>query len=90
MGVSGRIAGKLKNCGLPADALGDCARVTLLGRSAVTVEGQHGVIELSSSRIRLRTGEGTLSVSGENLVLHALSADMAKIAGGKIDDISYL
>ena len=60
MNVSGRIAGKLQGCGLPADALGDCARVTILGRSEATIEGQHGVIELSSSRIRLRTGDWTV------------------------------
>lgn len=42
--------------GLPEDSTGDCARVTLVGQSAALVEGQHGVIELTESRVRLRTG----------------------------------
>ena len=40
--------------GLPEDSTGDCARVTLVGQSAALVEGQHGVIELTESRVRLR------------------------------------
>ena len=90
MNVSRRIAGKLQGYGLPADALEDCARVTILGRSEATIEGQHGVIELSSSCIRLRTGMGILSISGDRLMLHALSAEQARITGDRIDDVSYL
>ena len=48
--------------GLPEDATADCARVTLSGQSAALVEGQHGVIELTESRVRLRTGRGVLTV----------------------------
>ena len=51
--------------GLPEDATSDCARVTLSGQSAALVEGQHGVIELTDSRVRLRTGRGVLTVLGE-------------------------
>ena len=64
--------------GLPEDATSDCARVTLSGQSAALVEGQHGVIELTESRVRLRTGRGVLTVQGEGLRLRALSVD----AGG--------
>ena len=55
--------------GLPEDATSDCARVTLSGQSAALVEGQHGVIELTESRVRLRTGRGVLTVQGEGLRL---------------------
>ena len=57
--------------GLPEDSTGDCARV----------EGQHGVIELTESRVRLRTGRGVLSVLGEGLRLRELSVDAALIEG---------
>ena len=50
--------------GLPEDATSDCARVTLSGQSAALVEGQHGVIELTESCVRLRTGRGVLTVQG--------------------------
>ena len=65
--------------GLPEDATSDCARVTLSGQSAALVEGQHGVIELTESRVRLRTGRGVLTVQGEGL--RALSVDAALIEG---------
>ena len=67
--------------GLPEDATSDCARVTLSGQSAALVEGQHGVIELTESRVRLRTGRGVLTVQGEGLRLRALSVDTALIEG---------
>lgn len=67
--------------GLSEDATSDCARVTLSGQSAALVEGQHGVIELTESRVRLRTGRGVLTVQGEGLRLRALSADAALIEG---------
>ena len=67
--------------GLPEDSTGDCARVTLVGQSAALVEGQHGVIELTESRVRLRTGRGVLSVLGEGLRLRELSVDAALIEG---------
>ena len=87
--MRGRIAKALEGCGLPADALSDCARVTLTGRRSVTIEGQHGVIELSPERIRLRTGDGVLSVDGSALELHALSDSHARITGERIDVVSY-
>lgn len=67
--------------GLPEDSTGDCARVTLVGQSTALVEGQHGVIELTESRVRLRTGRGVLSVLGEGLRLRELSVDAALIEG---------
>ena len=60
--------------GLPEDSTGDC-------QSAALVEGQHGVIELTESRVRLRTGRGVLSVLGEGLRLRELSVDAALIEG---------
>ena len=67
--------------GLPEDSTGDCARVTLVGQSAALVEGQHGVIELTESRVRLRTGRGVLSVLGEGLRLRELTkGDLSGVA----------
>ena len=79
----------LQSCGLPQDALCDCARVTMTGRTGVLVEGQRGVIELSSERIRLLTGDGVLEVSGQALRLCTLSSAQAVVAGKVIDAVSY-
>ena len=75
--------------GLPEDALGDSARVTLLGRTSVLVEGQHGVVELGGERIRLKTGNGILAVIGERLRLEELSLDAAMIRGENVIAVSY-
>lgn len=74
---------------LPEDALTSGARVTMLGRGSVLVEGQRGVVELSNSRIRLRTRDGMLSVMGQALMLRELSADAAMIVGERIEAATY-
>lgn len=75
--------------GLPEDALEDCARVTMTGRSAVLVEGQHGVIELGAERIRMRTGSGMVSVLGNGLRLRELSLSAALIEGEPLAAVTY-
>ncbi|MBR4039364.1 MAG: YabP/YqfC family sporulation protein [Clostridia bacterium] len=76
-------------CGLPEDVLTSGARVTLMGRTCVLVEGQRGVVELEAARIRLRTRDGVLSITGDALCLKELSADAAMITGGRIDMAAY-
>lgn len=75
--------------GLPEDAVSSGARVTMFGRGSVLVEGQRGVVELSPNCIRLRTGCGILSITGEALRLHELSMDAAMIAGDSIAAAAY-
>ena len=75
--------------GLPEDALGGGARVTLTGRSAALVEGHRGVIELGPGRIRLRTDGGVLTISGEGLRLRELSFDAAVIVGEDVLEATY-
>jgi len=74
---------------LPEDILCDSARVTLMGRSAVLVEGQHGVVELGTEQLRLKTGKGILTVSGDALSLAELSLDAAMIRGRVITTLTY-
>ena len=74
---------------LPEDVLTSGARVTLMGRSCALVEGQCGVVELQTARIRLRTKGGVLSVVGTSLCLKELSGDAAMIEGERIDTATY-
>ena len=76
-------------CSLPEDALGLGARVTWFAQGSTLVEGQHGVVELSPERIRLRTDTGVLSVCGSALTLRELSPDAAMIAGEQIYTLTY-
>lgn len=77
-------------CDLPEDALSSGARVTMMGKSAVLVEGQRGVVELGSACIRLRTALGVLSIQGVALELQELSADAAMIRGECIETAGYV
>ena len=74
---------------LPEDALTSGARVTMIGRGCVLVEGQRGVVELGGGRIRLKTPGGMLSVLGQALELRELSADAAMIVGERIETATY-
>ena len=76
--------------GLPEDALTSGARVTMLGRGCVLVEGQRGMVELSGTRIRLTTHDGVLSICGTGLELTELSAEAAMISGSRIDLAAYV
>ena len=87
MGRTGRrmIAGS----GLPEDAVVGGARVTMMARGSVLIEGQRGVIELTTERIRLRTDKGVLSVLGSGLRLRELSPDAANITGDEVTTVTY-
>ena len=74
---------------LPEDVIRDSARVTLHGRSGVLVEGQHGVVEMGSDRLRLKTGGGVLTILGEELRIRELSLDAALVTGSIITTLTY-
>ena len=74
--------------GVPEDALCGGARVTLIAGSSALVEGQRGVVELSGERIRLRTAQGIITVSGRSLCLRELSLDAALITGSPVQGVS--
>lgn len=74
---------------LPEDAFTSGTRVTLICRGAVLIEGQRGVVELSETRIRLKTLHGVLSIEGKALTLQELSVDAAMIRSECIESASY-
>ena len=75
--------------GLPEDAVTGCARVTMVGRCSLLIEGQRGVVEMNSGRIRFATRDGVLCVEGEGLELQELSSDAAIIYGDSICAAAY-
>lgn len=84
-----RIRTVVLDAGLPEDALAIGARVTLIAMHSVLVEGQQGVVELSASRIRLRTRQGVVSLLGKNLCLKKLSLDAALVTGELVETVTY-
>lgn len=77
------------DAGLPEDALTAGARVTMIAQGSALIEGQQGVVELSQSRIRMRTKQGVISVCGSLLCLRQLSRDAALITGDPVQTITY-
>lgn len=75
--------------GLPEDAVTGSARTTMSGRSSVLIEGQRGVVEMSGTRIRLKTRDGVLNICGRNLKLEELSLDAAMVHGEDVHTITY-
>lgn len=52
-----------------SDVTGRCARLTALGASRLLVENHRGIISLGDTRVTLDTGDGPVTVTGENLRL---------------------
>ncbi|MDR0397024.1 MAG: sporulation protein YqfC [Oscillospiraceae bacterium] len=55
--------------GLPEDVVLGLPRLVLHGNSSMTLENHHGALEYGSTRIRMRTGLGTLTILGSDLSL---------------------
>ena len=89
MRVRNRARRMLLSCGLPEDTVTGGARVMLSGRSAVMIEGQRGVVEMSGERIRLKTADGVLTICGESLRLQELSLDAAMVIGADVLSTGY-
>ena len=53
----------------PEDLLGRCARVTAVGNRRLLVENHTGILALTQTQIRLGTGCGPITVTGEGLTL---------------------
>lgn len=70
----------------PEDLLGRCARLTAIGSERLLVENHTGLIELTPTRIRLDTGCGPVSVTGEALTL-CEARPRAMIVRGRISRI---
>ena len=51
------------------DLMGRCARVTAIGSGQLLIENHTGLLELTDTRVRLNTGGGVLTVTGEGLRL---------------------
>ena len=66
---------------IPRDLVLDIPKITLIGRSELYLENHRGIIEYSSSRLRINLSRGFLEIQGENLEIKALLPDEIKIEG---------
>ena len=66
---------------LPAEATSGDMRIVLTAQRALLVEQHRGILSFDPSCIRLRTGNGYLTVGGCALALSAYGAQDAAITG---------
>lgn len=74
---------------LPADVLLDLPRITMLGTQEVHIENHHGLLHCARDRVRLRTSEGEVEVSGRRLRLALLLPEEVWIEG-MIESVAML
>jgi len=73
---------------LPKDIVLNLCRITITGRIAVFIENHKGIMEYTSDRVKINTGNGLLIIKGEGLVLKTIIVDEITVEG-KINSIEY-
>ena len=73
---------------LPEDMDPRVPRITVVGREEMVVENVSGIRRCTEGEIRLLTGCGTLTVSGEGLLVKELGESRALLTG-RLERWSY-
>jgi sporulation protein YqfC len=75
---------------IPQDIILDMPRITMLGNKQLLVENHKGIIEYTTSLVRIKLNQAELTISGSNLVLGNLQTEQilveGMIAGVKYED----
>lgn len=80
----------LKKTELPADALLDLPRVTMIGQLHIYIENHKGVIHFSSEELRLALKKGQqIKVKGEDFVIKTILPEELLLEG-KIKRVEYI
>ncbi|KAB3533256.1 sporulation protein YqfC [Alkaliphilus serpentinus] len=66
---------------LPQDILLDLPKITLVGNLQLYVENHKGILEYSSTRIRIFTKSGILRIIGKSLLLKSIVVEEIIIVG---------
>lgn len=73
---------------LPDDIVFDLPRIIMLGNQQLLVENHRGIIEYTSSCIRINLSQGCLCVRGEKLTLGHLQKEQILIEGS-VEELKY-
>ena len=73
---------------LPAEALTDALRVTLVGRRRAVIEHHHGLLGYDAQSVEIRAGRGRVRIVGAELTLYAMDRDTL-IVTGRIAAVEY-
>ncbi len=66
---------------MPGEVMLDLPRATLIGTMQVQIENHKGIVEYQPTRIRIRTRDGELVVSGSRLRIGSIFKDEVVIEG---------
>lgn len=66
---------------IPEDIVLDLPRITMLGNKQLLVENHKGIIEYSSTVVRIKLIQGTLVIHGEILTLGSLQIEQILVEG---------
>ena len=73
---------------IPQDIVMDLPRITMLGNKQVLIENHKGIIEYTSSSVRIKINKGQLLINGSNLILGNLQIEQILVEG-IVEEIKY-
>ncbi|WP_258360267.1 sporulation protein YqfC [Moorella sulfitireducens] len=73
---------------LPADAVLDLPRLTLVGNSRLVVENHRGISEYRPDLVRLKLSTGELAIKGTGILLREIRPDAIALEG-TIQSLSF-
>lgn len=80
-----RLAGILE---IPQDIVLDLPRITMLGNKQLLIENHKGIIEYTSSLVRIKLNQGELIIVGTDLMLGNLQMEQILVEG-TVGEIKY-
>ncbi|EIT85217.1 hypothetical protein A374_10755 [Fictibacillus macauensis ZFHKF-1] len=73
---------------LPADAMMDLPRITMIGQLHIYIENHRGVISFSNEQLMLRLKTGSLVIKGRDFVIKTILPEEILLEGA-IDGVYY-
>lgn len=66
----------------PKDVLLNLPKITLIGKTQLTIENHRGIIEYIPERVRINTTIGVVRITGKNMVINSIMTEIITISGG--------
>ncbi len=85
-GVKRSIAEMLE---LPKDIVLDLPKIIMVGNLQVYIENHKGIIEFTDNKVRINTKNGTLCITGKNLILKNIVLEEIIIVG-EINQVDFI
>lgn len=69
---------------LPKDVMLDLPKIVIIGQLQVYVENHKGILEYTTTRIRINTKSGILRITGNNLIIKNIVMEEIVIIGNVV------